>query len=219
MNKDSVLASKLPKTKRGEDRQKKLLSTAINTFLVHGYEGASLEKIIKEAGGSRSTIYNLYGSKKGLFLACLKSLVEEIYFAYAQHYDESRPWEEELFVFGKIFLSSILDDRAVNTSRLIFSQAAKEPDIGNWYYREGAELSYLCFAKVLENKIPLPLEELKPISQHFIEMLKSDLYMKRLCSVDAEIKEKAIEDEVRFCSEVFISYIRAKVNDSRSNLK
>lgn len=91
--------SNTPKTKRGEDRQKKLLNTAIKVFLEHGYEGASLEKIILDAGGSRSTIYSLYGSKKGLFLACLKSLVEEVYFAYAEHYDESRPWEDELIVF------------------------------------------------------------------------------------------------------------------------
>lgn len=38
--------SNTPKTKRGEDRQKKLLNTAIKVFLEHGYEGASLEKII-----------------------------------------------------------------------------------------------------------------------------------------------------------------------------
>lgn len=55
--------------------------------------------------------------------------MEEVYFAYAEHYDESRPWEEELIVFGRVFLTSILDDRAVNTSRLIFSQAAKDPMI------------------------------------------------------------------------------------------
>ena len=148
MKTEIVPKSNTPKTKRGEDRQKKLLNTAIKVFLEHGYEGASLEKIILDAGGSRSTIYSLYGSKKGLFLACLKSLVEEVYFAYAEHYDESRPWEEELIVFGRVFLTSILDDRAVNTSRLIFSQAAKDPDIGNWYYTEGAELSYLCNVKL-----------------------------------------------------------------------
>ena len=87
MKTEIVPKSNTPKTKRGEDRQKKLLNTAIKVFLEHGYEGASLEKIILDAGGSRSTIYSLYGSKKGLFLACLKSLVEEVYFAYAEHYD------------------------------------------------------------------------------------------------------------------------------------
>lgn len=206
--------SNTPKTKRGEDRQKKLLNTAIKVFLEHGYEGASLEKIILDAGGSRSTIYSLYGSKKGLFLACLKSLVEEVYFAYAEHYDESRPWEDELIVFGKVFLTSILDDRAVNTSRLIFSQAAKDPDIGNWYYREGAELSYLCFAKVLENKLPLSLEELKPLAQHYIEMLKSDLYMKRLCGVSVSLNDQIVQDEVRLCANIFIKYLKARIGQA-----
>ncbi len=59
--------TKEAKTQRGRDRQKTLLDTAINVFLEHGYERASLEKIILSAGGSRSTIYSLYGSKRGLF--------------------------------------------------------------------------------------------------------------------------------------------------------
>ena len=67
MKTEIVPKSNTPKTKRGEDRQKKLLNTAIKVFLEHGYEGASLEKIILDAGGSRSTIYSLYGSKKGSF--------------------------------------------------------------------------------------------------------------------------------------------------------
>ena len=56
MKTEIVPKSNTPKTKRGEDRQKKLLNTAIKVFLEHGYEGASLEKIILDAGGSRSTI-------------------------------------------------------------------------------------------------------------------------------------------------------------------
>ena len=203
MKTEIVPKSNTPKTKRGEDRQKKLLNTAIKVFLEHGYEGASLEKIILDAGGSRSTIYSLYGSKKGLFLACLKSLVEEVYFAYAEHYDESRPWEEELIVFGRVFLTSILDDRA-----------AKDPDIGNWYYTEGAELSYLCFAKVLENKLPLSLEELKPLAQHYIEMLKADLYMKRLCGASVSLNDQIISDEVRLCADIFIKYLKSRMTQT-----
>ena len=162
MKTEIVPKSNTPKTKRGEDRQKKLLNTAIKVFLEH----------------------------------------------------ESRPWEEELIVFGRVFLTSILDDRAVNTSRLIFSQAAKDPDIGNWYYTEGAELSYLCFAKVLENKLPLSLEELKPLAQHYIEMLKADLYMKRLCGVSVSLNDQIISDEVRLCADIFIKYLKSRMTQT-----
>ena len=46
MKTEIVSKSNTPKTKRGEDRQKKLLNTAIKVFLEHGNEAASLEKII-----------------------------------------------------------------------------------------------------------------------------------------------------------------------------
>lgn len=203
-----------PLTARGEKRQKKLLDTAICVFLDHGYEAASLEKIISLAGGSRSTIYKLYGSKVGLFLACLKSLVDEVFMAYASSYDESRPWEEELRIFGKVYLTNVLSDKAIGTSRLIFSQTPKHPQIGTWYYTEGAQLSYACFAKVLENKINLPFEELKHISLHFIESLKGRLYMQRMCDPAVTFSEKEIEEEVRFCSEVMEHYLRKRIAET-----
>ena len=108
-----------------------------------------------------------------------------------------------------------MDDRAVNTSRLIFSQAAKDPDIGNWYYTEGAELSYLCFAKVLENKLPLSLEELKPLAQHYIEMLKADLYMKRLCGVSVSLNDQIIS----ICFVPISEYSACSILDFRTNIR
>lgn len=211
--------TKEAKTQRGRDRQKTLLDTAINVFLEHGYERASLGKIILSAGGSRSTIYSLYGSKRGLFLACLKHLVDEVYYAYEDFYDEKRGWEEELEVFGNIYLRSILSDKAIGTSRLIFSVTAREPEIGRWYYTEGAQLSYLCFAKVLENKLPLDFNDLKEISLHYIEMLKSDLYHHRLCDPHFIPNDAMIENEVRLCSRITASYIRSLLNDCGSSRK
>lgn len=67
MKTEIVPKSNTPKTKRGEDRQKKLLNTAIKVFLEHGYEGASLEKIILDAGGSRSTIFRYTDPRKDFF--------------------------------------------------------------------------------------------------------------------------------------------------------
>ena len=79
---------------------------------------------------------------------------------------------------------------------------------------EGAELSYLCFAKVLENKLPLSLEELKPLAQHYIEMLKADLYMKRLCGVSVSLNDQIISDEVRLCADIFIKYLKSRMTQT-----
>ena len=206
--KPNILSDKTePRTERGLKRQKRLLGNAVNLFLEHGYDNVSLDKIIQASGGSKSTIYKLYGNKKGLFLACLQGLVDKVYSAYESNYDEKRTWQEELRVFGRVYLTAILSDTAIGTSRLIFSQTAKDPDIGRWFYTEGAQLSYLCFAKVLENKLDLPFIELKAIALHYIELLKSDLYMHRMCDPDFLPGAEEIEEEVLLCSSIIESFI------------
>lgn len=207
--------SSLP-TKKGKQRQKAILESAIDVFISHGYEGTSLDKILKISGGSRSTIYKTYGSKQGLFLAALQSMVEDLYTEYAEHYDEKRTWEEELVVFGNIFLKGILSKRALGAARLIYSESARFPNIGTWYYNEGALLSYSCFAKVLENHIDLDFEELKAISRIYIEMLKNNFYLKALCIPSFEPEEEMIVQDVEECAGIITTYLHQRIN-AKSN--
>ncbi len=197
---------------KGKKREKAILECAIDAFVQYGYRGTSLDKIIKGSGGSRSTVYSAYGSKKGLFQAVIATIVEDVYSQYTEHYDESRPWEDELIIFGNIFLKNILTPRSIGLSRLIFSEAPHFPEIGNWFYANGIDLSYLCFAKVLENNIDLPLEQLKKISMYYIELLKANLYLHCLCDPNFHPGEVEIEEEVRSCAEIFKKHIQFQIS-------
>ncbi len=199
-------------TKKGKQRQKAILESAIDVFIANGYAGTSLDKILKISGGSRTTIYKTYGSKQGLFLAALESMVEDLYSEYAQQYDEKRTWEEELVVFGNIFLKGILSKRALGAARLIYSESARFPAIGKWYYQEGALLSYSCFAKVLENHINLNFEELKSISRIYIEMLKNNVYLKALCLPDFQPDDEMIARDVSESAAFIVAYVRQRIN-------
>ena len=68
--------------------------------------------------------------------------------------------------------------------------------------------------KYWENKLPLSLEELKPLAQHYIEMLKADLYMKRLCGVSVSLNDQIISDEVRLCADIFIKYLKSRMTQT-----
>ncbi len=199
-------------TKKGKQRQKAILESAIDVLIANGYEGTSLDKILKISGGSRTTIYKTYGSKQGLFLAALESMVEELYSEYAEQYDEKRTWEEELVVFGNIFLKGILSRRAIGAARLIYSESARFPDIGKWYYEQGALLSYSCFAKVLENHIALDFEELKGIARIYIEMLKNNIYLKALCLPGFESDDAMIARDVAESAEIIKTHIRKRIS-------
>ncbi len=60
------------RTPRGEARRSALLEAAREVFLEQGYEGASIEEIVRRVGGSKASLYAYFGSKQGLFweVAC-----------------------------------------------------------------------------------------------------------------------------------------------------
>ncbi len=51
-----------------------VLAAAGRAFLVAGYEGTSVDELVAETGILRGSIYQAFGSKRGLFLAVLRSL-------------------------------------------------------------------------------------------------------------------------------------------------
>ena len=63
-----------PKSRRmpRAKRELQLLDVALQLFIEHGYQGTSMEDIATAAGVTRPIVYNHFGSKDGIYLACLR---------------------------------------------------------------------------------------------------------------------------------------------------
>jgi AcrR family transcriptional regulator len=53
-------------------REEQLLAVAQALFVARGFDGASIEQIAQAAGVTRPVIYEHFGGKDGLYLACLR---------------------------------------------------------------------------------------------------------------------------------------------------
>lgn len=201
------------KTAKGNERRRVLLEHAIDTFIEYGYEGTSLDKIIKKSGGSRSTVYQSYGNKEGLFMAALVMMADGIYSAYMDDYRTGRTVREEFEVFGKIFLTAMLTPRAIGACRLIFAESARLPHIGDWFYTQGIARSYQCFAKVLENHFDAPMEELTETAARFIEMLRGPLLLKSVCLTDQKFTPEEIDREVAKSCDIIMAYVTSRYKE------
>jgi AcrR family transcriptional regulator len=56
------------------EREQQIVSMAIDEFAERGYAGASMVAIARRAGISKPLIYQYFGSKDGLYLACLHAV-------------------------------------------------------------------------------------------------------------------------------------------------
>jgi AcrR family transcriptional regulator len=60
------------------ERRQQILAAAMNCFMAKGYYRATMDDIVAESGLSKGTLYWYFKSKKDLFLALIKSLVDEL---------------------------------------------------------------------------------------------------------------------------------------------
>jgi AcrR family transcriptional regulator len=63
---------------RGEATRERLLVSARAQFGTHGYDGASLDAILAEAGVKRGALYHHYASKQELFEAVVDRVMAEV---------------------------------------------------------------------------------------------------------------------------------------------
>jgi len=59
-------------TNKGEARRLRLIEAATRSLLERGYAQTSIHRIVREAGGSAATAYQLFGNKEGLLAAVLQ---------------------------------------------------------------------------------------------------------------------------------------------------
>lgn len=75
-----IINSKFYKLKT--DKQKRIINAAIKEFVENGYEKASTNEIIKEAGISKGSLFNYFNSKKELYLFLFEyvgKIIDKIY--------------------------------------------------------------------------------------------------------------------------------------------
>jgi AcrR family transcriptional regulator len=61
---------------RGFD-EGEVLDRVADTFLRAGYEGTSIEELVGATGLHRGSLYQAFGSKRGLFVGCLRRQVSD----------------------------------------------------------------------------------------------------------------------------------------------
>lgn len=58
--------------------QAKILGTAYDLFASHGIDGASIRDIARGAGVSLAMVHHYFGSKQGLYQACVQAMLNEL---------------------------------------------------------------------------------------------------------------------------------------------
>jgi len=66
--------------------QNDIIDKMVQVFIMHGYEGTSLDDLVQATGLLRGSLYSAFGSKQGMFIASLENSLQ-------QHANDDIVWQ------------------------------------------------------------------------------------------------------------------------------
>jgi len=166
-----------PRQRRTPAAQRQaILQAASDVFLERGYAGASIDAIVERAGGSKATVYALFGNKEGL-LTALVSQGAETLAAFVDALPVGASLEESLRAIGRSYLDLILQPRRVALFRLVAGESGRCPQIGDIFYRTGPQAVALRVAEFLRaaaGRGQLEAPDPERLAHFFIDALRGD---------------------------------------------
>jgi AcrR family transcriptional regulator len=193
-----------PQSARGRARLNKILDAATDLFLKVGYEQTSIDAILLQSGGSKSTLYAYFPTKEDLFRAVIDNVVDN----------------SDLGAGLDITLNArlVLTEFAVNRQRVVLSarhravlglviaERDRFPDLAQIYFERGPQRSgrqLVTYLEALRNREILAIDDAEEAAEFFIGMLfqrwlRQMLYMNLPQPSEASMRARAERVVARF---------------------
>lgn len=148
-----MLGSPSPRvTSRGTLRRGQILDTATDMFLALGYEGVSVDEIIRTVGGSKTNLYRHFGGKEGLFSAVVVQACDTFIGSLATIEVTHLAPADGLRLLGRTLLRILLVERHVAFQRLVLAESGRFPAMARLWFESGPERSRSVIAAFLRAK-------------------------------------------------------------------
>jgi AcrR family transcriptional regulator len=189
------------RTRRGEARDVQLRACASELFLARGYDGVSVDDIVREVGGSKTNVYSFYGGKDGLFLAVMDEISKDIVQPLERLKLRGLAFDAGLRKFARTLLAVLLEERHLAFQRLVIAEALRHPQLGSTWYRNGPALTQSVLKNFLAEQQALGQVrqdvDLARAAVLFHDMVVLDLLSRAMMAIDGGPQPREVETTIR----------------------
>ena len=193
-----------PQSARGRARLAKILDAATQLFLEVGYEQASIDAILEQSGGSKSTLYAYFPTKQDLFRSVIDNVVDNADLGAAL--DVRSNARAVLTEFAVSRQRIVLAPRHRAVVRLVIAERDRFPDLAAMYWERGPQKSQRLLATYLEalkHREILAIDDAEEAAEFFVGMLfqrwlKQSLYVAQPPPTEAALRLRAERVVARF---------------------
>lgn len=192
---------------RGVARRQAFLQAARAVFLEQGYEAASVNDVVRRAGGSLATLYAQFGNKEGLFLAFALDQHERFNREIKPECVDHLPLEEGLVAIGEHYLKALLTRDNLAYYRIVVSEGRKFPALIQRRISIAADATLDVIAAYLEqrSKVEKIRIEVPHPASFFVGLVRSRHHYLALSDPDHAPSAPDIKAHVRAAVIVFLN--------------
>jgi len=191
-----------------DERREHILDIAHAAFMEEGYAGTSMSRIAAALGGSKTTLYNYFASKKDLFVAVAER--------------ECVTFLNQIFVVGEVpgdfparivhmtgrLLGALLAERSILSMRLISAEAGRFPELGHAAFEMGVERGLARMSEHLRAAIAdgdLCAVDPGLAAQQLFDLAAGHLHRLRVWNVLEAVTPEAVAAEAELVANTFLA--------------
>lgn len=202
----------MPAGDRAERKRAAIARAAAEVFVEDGY-AAGVDRIAAEAGVSKVTVYNHFGSKEALFVEVVTEALEDALGAAVARAEArlaaSSDLREALVLASREWVEGVTAPKVAGLRRLVADEVRTFPELGAAWRRSGPDRAHPALAAAFrrpaaEGRLEMPDPELAA-TQLFALVLYPHL-VQGACG--AEIGAATTEELIRSGVEMFLGYYR-----------
>ena len=172
-----------------------VLDGARTVFLRDGFEGASVDDIVREAGVSKATLYSYFPDKRLLFLEVAKIECQAQSQAAVAQVEASGDLREGLTQAAIRMSRFFLSDVGMQVYRIVVGESQRFPEIGREFYEAGPAHVREILKAFLQKGVDeghLKIDDLDLAADQFPELCKAGLHLQMAIG----LRDKPSNDEI-----------------------
>jgi AcrR family transcriptional regulator len=186
-------------------RRERILEEGRRLFLTKGYAGASVNEIVRRAGGSLATLYSEFGSKEALFAEIMRRRAHVLYGWNDVECFKQKTGREALHALARRLLERVLEKDSLALYRIAIAEGPRFPELRKAVLEDSFPLFIQSLGDALIEIGIATRKDSEALAEEFLSLLHGQLVFRAACSGAPTVSEKCIAQHVESVVDRFLA--------------
>ena len=174
-----------------------ILAAAERAFLASGFGAVTMDRVAREAGASKATVYAHFTSKEELFGAVVAHVSERRFGGFSAEALDPSDIVASLTTIATRFLDLILSPEAIALNRIIIAEVTRFPALAQVFWAAGPERTKAqieAFLRRANDAGSLAISDHRVAAEQFAALARGEIHYRSLLQPTDPAEPAALRD-------------------------